>query len=43
MSRLKGGDWEPAAEILSRVFGLRGEGSLDAISVSERPICNQTF
>ncbi len=30
----KGGIWEPAAEILSRVFGSRGEGSLDAISVS---------
>ncbi len=33
MSRLKGGDWEPAAEILSPRF-FAGEGSRDAISVS---------
>jgi hypothetical protein len=37
----KGGKWEPAAEILSRVFDLRGEGSRDAISVSEQPIRNR--
>ncbi len=34
------GNWEPAAEILSRVFGSRGEGSLYAISVSEQWIFN---
>ena len=27
------GDWEPAAEILSRVFGSRGEGSLRHLGV----------
>jgi len=27
MSRRQGGDWEPAAEILSRAFAPRGEGS----------------
>ncbi len=32
-----GGKWEPAAETLSALC----EGSLDAISVSEHPICTQ--
>jgi hypothetical protein len=39
----KGGKWEPAAEILSRVFVSRGEGSLYAISVSEHRICTPTL
>ena len=41
MSRLKGGDWEPAAEIL-RPRSLRVK-DLYAISVSEHRICTPTL